>query len=135
MSEQENLQTVKRVYEAFVKGDLQAILRPLTDDVDWQIVGSFKRVPWPSAWRGRRELEKYFRTLAEALDVEVFQPDEFIAAGDNVVVLGHERMRARATGRVVEAKWAQVWTLRDGLVSRYREYTDTAAWEAGFPRG
>ena len=35
--------------------------------------------------------------------------------------------------RVVEAKWVQVWTLRDGMISRYREYTDTAAWEDGFP--
>ncbi len=49
-----------------------------------------------------------------------------------MVVLGHERMLARATGRIVEASWAQVWTFRDGVVIRYREYTDSAAWEAAY---
>jgi ketosteroid isomerase-like protein len=132
MSEQENLKSVRQVYQGFVHSDLGAIVQPLAEDVDWQIVGHFQKVPWPAAWRGRRALERYFTILAEALEVEIFQPDEFIVDGDNVVVLGHERMVARATGRIVEASWAQVWTFREGLVIRYREYTDSAAWEAAY---
>ena len=53
--------------------------------------------------------------------------DEFIAGDDSVVVLGHERCVVRATGRVVEAKWVQIFDFRDGRVCRHREYTDTAA--------
>jgi ketosteroid isomerase-like protein len=49
-----------------------------------------------------------------------------------VVVLGHERCVIRASGRVVEANWAQIIDLRDGLISRHREYSDSAAWNAGF---
>ncbi len=49
-----------------------------------------------------------------------------------MVVLGHERMIARATGPIIEASWAQVWTFRDARVIRYREYADSAAWEAVF---
>jgi ketosteroid isomerase-like protein len=100
--------------------------------VDWQIVGHYEKVPWSAIWRGPRQLEKYFTILAEALEVQVFQPDEFIVDGDQVVVLGHERMRARSTDRIIEANWAQVWTFRDGKVIRYREYTDSAAWEAAY---
>jgi len=132
MSEQENLQSVRQVYQGFVHGDLAAILKPLAEDVDWQIIGRFEKVPWPAVWRGRRDLEKYFTILAEALEVELFQPDEFFADGETVVVLGHERMIARATGRIIEASWAQVWTFRDARVISYREYADSAAWEAAF---
>jgi len=132
MSEQDNLHSVRQVYQGFIHGDLDGILKPLAEDIDWQIIGHYTKVPWPAVWRGRRELQRYFTILAEALEVEVFQPDEFFADGDNVIVLGHERMIARATGRVVEANWAQVWTFRDGMVIRYREYTDSAAWEAAF---
>ena len=132
MGEQQNLQAVRQAYQGFIHGDLGAILKPLAEDVDWQIVGHYEKVPWPAVWRGRSELARYFTILAEALEVEIFQPDEFIADGDNVVVRGHERMRARATGRTVEANWAQVWTFRDGVVIRYREYTDSAAWEAAY---
>jgi ketosteroid isomerase-like protein len=132
MSEEHNLKCVRQMYQGFIHGDLAAIMEPLAEDVDWQIVGRFQKVPWPSVWRGRSELRKYFTILAEALEVELFQPDDFLTDGDKVVVLGHERMLARATGRIVEASWAQVWTFRDGVVIRYREYTDSAAWEAAY---
>ena len=41
------------------------------------------------------------------------------------------RKAVRATGRVVEANWAQIFTLREGLICKFREYSGTAAWEAG----
>jgi ketosteroid isomerase-like protein len=41
-------------------------------------------------------------------------------------------MPRQTTGRIVEAKWVQIFDFRDGLVCRHREYTDTAAWDAGF---
>ena len=69
-------------------------------------------------------------TLAEALEFEVFEADEFIPGANDVVVVGHERCRVRATSRVVEVAWVQIFTFRDGKVSRHREYSDTAAWEA-----
>jgi ketosteroid isomerase-like protein len=132
MSEEHNLQCVRQIYQGFIHGDLAAILKPLAEDVDWEIIGHYKKVPWPAVWRGRSELQRYFTILAEALEVELFQPDDFLVDRDKVVVLGHERMLARATGRIVEASWAQVWTFRDGVVIRYREYTDSAAWEAAY---
>ena len=51
--------------------------------------------------------------------------------GEIIVVLGHERCLVRATECVVDAKWVQIFDFRDGLVRRHREYTDTAAWDAG----
>jgi uncharacterized protein len=35
MSAEDNLATVKGIYEAFGKGDVEAILDQLADDVDW----------------------------------------------------------------------------------------------------
>ena len=133
MSEQDSLQTVQHAYKAFVEGDLPAFLNLLTDDVEFLQTPS--KLPWAHSWRGRQGVEQYLRTLTEALEFQVFQADEFIVARDSVVVLGHERCRVRATGRVVEANWAMVFTLRNGMISRSREYVDTAAWEAGVLKG
>jgi len=107
MSEQSNLETVQRAYKAFVQGDLPALLNMLTDDVEF-LPPAATKVPWAHPWRGRREVEQYFKTLAEALEFQAFEADEFIIGRDCVVVLGHERCLVRASGRVVEAKWAQV---------------------------
>jgi len=131
MSENSNLEIVQRAYKAFVPGDLPALLNMLTDDVEF-IPPKATKVPWAHPWRGRHEVERYFGTLAEALEFQAFEADEFIVSRDCVVVLGHERCVIRASGRVVEAKWAQIIDLRDGLISRHREYSDSAAWNAGF---
>ena len=51
--------------------------------------------------------------LAETLETQQFEPRQFIAQDDVVVVLGHERHRAKSTGRSYEGEWVQVFTLRD----------------------
>jgi hypothetical protein len=53
--------------------------------------------------------------ILAALEFQVFQPDEFIVGQNTVVVLGHERCLVRATGRVVEANWAQVLPSETGV--------------------
>jgi ketosteroid isomerase-like protein len=132
MDEQANLQTVQRFYQAANDGDLAAILKLIADDLDWKDAGADQDIyPWSTSVHGREEFEHYGKATFEALEFQVFQPDEFIVDRDIVVVLGHERCLVRATGRVVEANWAQIFTLRDGLICKFREYSDTAAWEAG----
>jgi ketosteroid isomerase-like protein len=44
------------------------------------------------------------------------------------------RGKMLTNGRPVDVNGAHVWTFRDGLISRLREYSDTAAWEAGFQK-
>jgi ketosteroid isomerase-like protein len=131
MSEQENLHIVQRIYQAVLECDISTRMSLVTDDLDLTFFGS-EKIPWAGRWRGKDGLGRFLGRIADALEFQVFSPQEFIAAGKNVVVLGHERCRVRATGKVVDVSWAHVWTLRDGLISRHLEYSDTAAWEAGF---
>ncbi|WP_018653939.1 nuclear transport factor 2 family protein [Actinomadura flavalba] len=49
-----------------------------------------------------------------------------------VVITGHYRGTARATGRPHEAEFVHLWRLTDGRISWLHQYTDTARWhEAG----
>jgi ketosteroid isomerase-like protein len=59
-------------------------------------------------------------------------PDILVGTGDSVVAVHRPLVRIRATGREASFNCVHVWTLRDGLVVRFREYADTAAWEAAF---
>jgi hypothetical protein len=132
MSERNNLETVKRIREALLRGDLPTLLKFCTADLEILPAASAK-VPWAAhPWRGRKEVEQYFEMIAAQIEFLEYEADEFIGGGDSVVVLGHERCHVRATGRVVGAKWVQIFDFRDGLVCRHRECTDTAAWDAGF---
>jgi ketosteroid isomerase-like protein len=51
------------------------------------------------------------------------------------VVLGHYVWHVKATGKVWESDFAHVLTVRDGKVTRWQEYTDTAALGDAFREG
>ena len=131
MSEQDNLHIVQRIYQAIVEGDIPTRMSLVTDDCDLTFFGS-EKIPWAGRWTGKDGLSRFLGRIADALEFQVFSPDELIVAGNNIVVFGHERRRVRATGKVVDASWAHVWTVRAGLICRHREYSETAAREAGF---
>jgi uncharacterized protein len=125
MSEAENQKIIEQIYEAFGRGDLPSILDALTDDVSWQHPRPMD-IPWGGQRRGREEVVQFFAAIGENLQVEQFKPQKTIVQGETVIVLGHERMRVKSTSRVYETDWVHVWTLREGKVAGFREYTDTA---------
>jgi ketosteroid isomerase-like protein len=135
VSEEGNVRIVRDAYAAFLRGELGAVLTALADDVEWKVPGPREVLPFAGVYRGRRHVGEFFATLGATLEFESFQPKEFIAQGDKVVVLGSRRDRFRKTGRIVESDWAAVFTVRDRHIGSYVVYEDTAALvEAARPR-
>jgi ketosteroid isomerase-like protein len=100
------------------------VLDRLSDDIEWRIAGP-SELPYAGVHRGRDEVAKFLQTFGQAAEFEVFEPREYLAKGDKVVVLGHERQRIKASGRVVETDWAMVFVVRDGRIMRFRNFVDT----------
>jgi ketosteroid isomerase-like protein len=130
MGEQQNVETVRRLYQLMNDGDLPAVLKMMADDVELFLFGSAK-VPWAGHWRGRDGAEQFAVAMAGAAEVKD-HPELLIGAGDSVIAVHRPVVRIRATGRDGSFNVVHVLTLRDGLVVRLREYADTAAWEAAF---
>ena len=61
------------------------------------------------------------------LEIQRFEPESFVSEGDRVVVLGNETTRFKATGKVLDMRWAHVFTVRNGKVVAFEEYKDTSA--------
>ena len=131
MAEVENVETMKQFYAAFLAGDIAQVLNLVTDDI--VLSNDFTaNVATAGEFKGKEGLKKFFTLLGEVVsEVESFVADEFIADGDKVVALGHERMQVRETGLWVSARWAQVGTFRGGKMCCWVEYSDTAAWQKG----
>ena len=132
MSEQENLQVVQQLYSAFQRGDLAAFQTLLADDVKWLVPGPKTILPWAGPRQGREQTTQFFTEYTETAETEQFEPQEFFAHGQKVVVLGHRRDRIKATGRLFESDWVHVYTLRAGQVVNFQGYYDTAAMVAAF---
>ena len=131
MSERTNADVVQRGYEAFGRGDIPALLDLLTDDVEWTLQGP-SVIPFAGTRHGHEGVSEFFSVLGETLDFEQFEPREYVAQGDTVVVVGFERSLSRATGRTIEQEWAHVNTLRDGKIAKFRAFEDTGAYVAAF---
>ena len=131
MSEHTNAEVIRQAYEAFGRGDVPAVLDLLADDVDWTLQGP-SVIPWAGPRRGREGVAEFFSLIGETLEFEQFEPREFVAQGDTVVVLGYERSLVKPTGRTFEHEWAHVYTLKDGKIAKARFIEDTAAQVVAF---
>jgi uncharacterized protein len=133
MSEQ-NTEIAKQAYENFKSGDMAALLGQFSEGIEWQ-APLVENVPFATGRHsGRGQVEQFFTRLTDAQDVKTFEPREFIAQGDRVVALGHYSWRVKATGREYEGDWAHVFTIRDGKITGFHEYTDTAAIAAAYQK-
>jgi uncharacterized protein len=131
MSEQENLRVVQNLFECFGRGDVPGLLRLLDEDVDWHIKGP-SEVPYFGPRRGHDGALDFFGKLGTSVEFESFAPGQFLAGGENVVVVGSERGRVKATGKSFDNDWAMVFTLREGKITKFRSHEDTAAVAEAF---
>jgi uncharacterized protein len=127
MSERTNADVVQRGYEAFGRGDIPALLEFVAADVEWIQQGP-SAIPFSGTRHGHEGVVEYFSLLDENLDFEQFEPREFVAQDDTVVVVGFERSVMKSTGRPLEHEWAHVYTLRDGKIAKFRAFEDTGAY-------
>lgn len=130
-SERENTEIVQGIYAAFGRGDIPAILKVLSDDVEWYVTGP-KEVSHAGVYRGKAQVQAWFAVVAQSLEMEAFEPQEFIAQHDKVAVMGFEKMRVKTTGRSVENRWMMMFQLHDGRIVKFFEFDDTAAVAAAF---
>ena len=126
MSEQANLDLVGRLYDAFRRGDVSAVLNMLDPQAELRFEGA-SGIPWCGDWRGRDGWLRFFETLGQNLEEIKVSMEPFAAQGDNVVMSGRYQARVKRTGRKVDVPLVHLWTVRNGLVVRCLEMTNTAA--------
>ncbi|MFM0010660.1 nuclear transport factor 2 family protein [Paraburkholderia sediminicola] len=120
------MKVVEDAYAAFGRGDIDALLALIPASVEWRVVGPAS-LPYATLCRSRAEVQKYFDDLLSAEKITRFEPREFIDAGEHIVVLGFVAATIKATGKSFESEWVHIFTVKDGLVTRWMEFFDTAA--------
>jgi ketosteroid isomerase-like protein len=127
MSAEQNVDTVKAIYEAFGRGDVDAILERCTDDVDWAADARIEVAPWHGVKHGKAELPSFFEGIQKTGPVTEFMPVSFTANDDgDVMVFLRYAFTATATGKHVATNLHHYWRFRDGKVAYYRGSEDTA---------
>ena len=132
MAEQDNTAIVKNIYEAFGRGDIESIVGHLADNVEWLIPGEQDGIPYAGTYHGLDGARNFFSILGGSIDYDQFEPLRFVAQADQVAVFGRYHGTIKANTREVETRWAMEWTLKDGKVTNFTAYDDTATLAAAF---
>lgn len=128
----ENVERLQQMYAAFGRGDIDTLLANVTDDVTWGIDTAASEVPTYGVRSGREGVADFFATLAEYVDFKSFEPRNFAAAGDEVLVTVDYDFQFRKNGKGMPMAALHRFRIRDGKVSSFRGYEDTAAVRSAY---
>jgi uncharacterized protein len=121
----ENVQIVRGLYEAFGRGDVPSVLSQMDQGIEWNEAENFIYADRNPYLGPQAVLEGVFMRLGSEWEGFTVTPSEWLDAGDRVVVLGTYSGTHKVTGKQVRAQYAHIWSLRDGRVVRFQQYTDT----------
>jgi ketosteroid isomerase-like protein len=124
MSTEKTVQTVKDFFAAIGRGDREDLLALVAEDIEWIIPGE----DWPLAGtrRGHAGLADLLETASKKMETST-EPREYVAQGDRVLVVGVATGKIKATNKPFKDDWVFAITVRNGKVTKIREYIDTQA--------
>jgi len=116
---------VSGIYAAFAAGDPEAFAAALHPDIVWNEAEG-------NTYADRNPYEGPEAVMEGVIgrvlaDWSTFNatPEEMIAEGDRVVVLGRYTGQHGATGELINAQMVHVWRIEDGQAIRFQQYVDT----------
>lgn len=120
-----NTAIVQDIYAAFVEGRIDDILSRLADRLAFIQPGG-DEIPWSGTYRTPGEVAGFFTKLDQAVEVQHFEPRQYVESVDTVVAMGAWGGVWKATGKAFACDWSMTWKLRDGKVYFYQAFFDTA---------
>src|SRR3981081_1652048 len=125
MSIEKNVQIVKNFLAALGGRDKQGLLALSGEDIEWIIPGE----DWPLAGthRGHAGLADVLQKASEEIEMTYPETPEFVAQGNRVLVIGVATGKIKATNRTFKDDWVFAITVRNGKLTKIREYIDTQA--------
>jgi ketosteroid isomerase-like protein len=118
---QENVEMVRRGYEAVNRGDVEGILARMAPQIRYDLS---ERVFNPAVYEGHDGVRRMIEDMGEVWDDFHLEPLEFIDAGDKVVVSHLVCGRGKGSGVEVRLPSTIVWTFRDGMAVEARMYRE-----------
>lgn len=116
--------------ESFDRGDGPAVLAAMDPQIQWREAESHPYMPSGEAWVGPDAVvENLFVKLGEDWDGYTVHPASFHDAGAAVVVEGRYTGTHRGTGATLDAQFCHVWSISNGKITRFQQYTDKAGFQ------
>lgn len=119
-----NLEVVKDLYLFIKKNDLESIRPIFHKNIKWNQMKGF---PNGGQYVGADEIfQNVFNTLKKDWSGWNSQIEDYIVTDEKILVTGHYEGTFKASGIHMEAEFIHKYTVQDGIVTKFNEYTDTS---------
>ena len=123
----ENVAVVKGIYQAFGTGDVPAVVAALSPGIEWNEAENFPYSDGNPYLGPDAVLGGVFARIGGEWDGFAVEPEQFLDAGDTVIMTGRYTGTYKATGRSMNPQVAHFWTLSGGRAVRFQQLVDTLA--------
>jgi uncharacterized protein len=120
----EPVELVRAVYEGWGRGDFRAGVELYDPGIELVLRPEF---PESGTYRGPEQIARYMREdFLSDLEHARIAGEEFVDAGDRVVVRVHQEGTGPESGLTVGMRYYQVWTFRGDVVVRIESIRERA---------
>ena len=126
---------LRAAYAAFNRGDIDAAVRILDPGVEWIEPAEF---PGGGTYHGLDGAKQYLAQSRASAAQVISEPDEFIPAGNRIIVFVHARVLPKGSNSWQDVRLADVYTFHKGRVTNMRAFAnreDALRWAAVTPVG
>lgn len=120
-----NVELVQGLYGAFSRGDVGAVMGALAPGIVWNEAESNAYADGNPYVGPQAVAAGVFARLGGEWDGFAVDVEEILDAGDTVVARGRYTGAFKATGKTIDAQVVHVWTIADGKLATFQQYTDT----------
>ncbi|MBI3791262.1 MAG: nuclear transport factor 2 family protein [Gemmatimonadetes bacterium] len=125
----DNVSLLKSLYASFARGDVPTVLGAMHPQIAWHSAESNPYMPSGEPWVGPEAIvTNLFMKLGSEWDGFTVHPTVFHGAGDSVIMEGRYSGTYKATGKRMDLQVCHVWDVKDGKVTRFQQYMNTAQY-------
>ena len=121
VEQEQAIHILRDAYAAFNRGDIAAAVAQLDPQIDWTEPLEF---PGGRSYHGRDDVAGYLTQSRANWAEGSSEPEQFIPAGNRIVVFVHARFRTQGSTDWREVRLADVYTFRQGKPVSMRAFAD-----------
>jgi ketosteroid isomerase-like protein len=128
-----NIELVQKIYAAFGRGDVPAIMELIDEKMtSFGIAAQTNEVPFHRQFTEKRTVPQFFESLAKEVEFLRFEPHGFAAGGDYVYCSIHAETKMKRSGKTLKMEEIHRFTIKNGRVVAWLGTEDTAAVNAAY---
>jgi ketosteroid isomerase-like protein len=121
-----NVDVIKTIYSDFSKGNIPAVLQKFDPKIEWNEAENFPYADGNPYIGPNAVLDGVFKRLGSEWEYwNLTDQTYYEATSGEIIVTGRYKAKNKATAKEINAQFVHLWSLQDGIVTKFQQYSDT----------